>query len=406
MKILVIGAGPAGLMAAGTLAERGFDVTLADKNEKTGKKLYITGKGRCNVTNECDGKEFLASVVSNPKFLMSAINAFDSYDTVDFLQKNGLNTVTERGNRVFPASQKSSDVIKTFTDYCRKNGVKILLSAKVVGVKTDGEDFVVSFSDKTERFQKVIVATGGLSYPSTGSTGDGYEIAKSFGHKIVKPVQALVPIELNEPWVQKLSGLSLKNVRCTVTAGEKEIASDFGEMLFTHKGVSGPIILSLSSKINRLNPNGLKLVIDLKPALSDDVLDARLQRDFAELNLKQFKNSLDGLLPKSLVPVVVGLSKIDPEQKVGQITREQRKNLVHLLKNLTFSVKKPAGFEEAIVTAGGVDVKEINPKTMESKLQKGLYFVGEVLDVDALTGGFNIQIALSTAYAAATHILG
>lgn len=393
-------------MAAGTLAERGFDVTLADKNEKTGKKLYITGKGRCNVTNECDGKEFLASVVSNPKFLMSAINAFDSYDTVDFLQKNGLNTVTERGNRVFPASQKSSDVIKTFTDYCRKNGVKILLSAKVVGVKTDGEDFVVSFSDKTERFQKVIVATGGLSYPSTGSTGDGYEIAKSFGHKIVKPVQALVPIELNELWVQKLSGLSLKNVRCTVTAGEKEIASDFGEMLFTHKGVSGPIILSLSSKINRLNPNGLKLVIDLKPALSDDVLDARLQRDFADLNLKQFKNSLDGLLPKSLVPVVVGLSKIDPEQKVGQITREQRKNLVHLLKNLTFSVKKPAGFEEAIVTAGGVDVKEINPKTMESKLQKGLYFVGEVLDVDALTGGFNIQIALSTAYAAATHILG
>lgn len=393
-------------MAAGTLAERGFDVTLADKNEKTGKKLYITGKGRCNVTNECDGKEFLENVVSNPKFLMSAINAFDSYDTVDFLQKNGLNTVTERGNRVFPASQKSSDVIKTFTDYCRKNGVKILLSAKVVGVKTDGEDFVVSFSDKTERFQKVIVATGGLSYPSTGSMGDGYEIAKSFGHKIVKPVQALVPIELNELWVQKLSGLSLKNVRCTVTAGEKEIASDFGEMLFTHKGVSGPIILSLSSKINRLNPNGLKLVIDLKPALSDDVLDARLQRDFADLNLKQFKNSLDGLLPKSLVPVVVGLSKIDPEQKVGQITREQRKNLVHLLKNLTFSVKKLAGFEEAIVTAGGVDVKEINPKTMESKLQKGLYFVGEVLDVDALTGGFNIQIALSTAYAAATHILG
>lgn len=392
-------------MAAGTLAERGFDVTLADKNEKTGKKLYITGKGRCNVTNECDGKEFLASVVSNPKFLMSAINAFDSYNTVDFLQKNGLNTVTERGNRVFPASQKSSDVIKTFTDYCRKNGVKILLSAKVVGVKCDGEDFVVSFSDKTERFQKVIVATGGLSYPSTGSTGDGYEIAKSFGHKIVKPVQALVPIELNEPWVQKISGLSLKNVRCTVTAGEKEIASDFGEMLFTHKGVSGPIILSLSSKINRLNPNGLKLVIDLKPALSDDVLDARLQRDFAELNLKQFKNSLDGLLPKSLVPVVVGLSKIDPEQKVGQITREQRKNLVHLLKNLTFSVKKLAGFEEAIVTAGGVDVKEINPKTMESKLQKGLYFVGEVLDVDALTGGFNIQIALSTAYCMAMHIL-
>lgn len=405
MKILVIGAGPAGLMAAGTLAERGFDVTLADKNEKTGKKLYITGKGRCNVTNECDGKEFLASVVSNPKFLMSAINAFDSYDTVDFLQKNGLNTVTERGNRVFPASQKSSDVIKTFTDYCRKNGVKILLSAKVVGVKCDGEDFVVSFSDKTERFQKVIVATGGLSYPSTGSMGDGYEIAKSFGHKIVKPVQALVPIELNELWVQKLSGLSLKNVRCTVTAGEKEIASDFGEMLFTHKGVSGPIILSLSSKINRLNPNGLKLVIDLKPALSDDVLDARLQRDFAELNLKQFKNSLDGLLPKSLVPVIVGLSKINPEQKVGQITREQRKNLVHLLKNLTFSVKKLAGFEEAIVTAGGVDVKEINPKTMESKLQKGLYFVGEVLDVDALTGGFNIQIALSTAYCMAMHIL-
>ncbi len=392
-------------MAAGTLAERGFDVTLADKNEKTGKKLYITGKGRCNVTNECDGKEFLKNVVSNPKFLMSAINAFDSYDTVDFLQKNGLNTVTERGNRVFPASQKSSDVIKTFTDYCRKNGVKILLSAKVVGVKSDGEDFVVSFSDKTERFQKVIVATGGLSYPSTGSTGDGYEIAKSFGHKIVKPVQALVPIELNEPWVQKLSGLSLKNVRCTVTAGEKEIASDFGEMLFTHKGVSGPIILSLSSKINRLNPNGLKLVIDLKPALSDDVLDARLQRDFAELNLKQFKNSLDGLLPKSLVPVVVGLSKINPEQKVGQITREQRKNLVHLLKNLTFSVKKLAGFEEAIVTAGGVDVKEINPKTMESKLQKGLYFVGEVLDVDALTGGFNIQTALSTAYCMAMHIL-
>lgn len=404
MKILVIGAGPAGLMAAGTLAARGFDVTLADKNEKTGKKLYITGKGRCNVTNECDAKEFLTNVVSNPKFLMSAINSFDSFDTVDFLQKNGLNTVTERGNRVFPASQKSSDVIKTFTEYCKNNGVKILLSSKVTDVKADGDDFVVSFDGLTGRFQKVVVATGGLSYPSTGSTGDGYLIAKSFGHNVVKPVQALVPLELNEPWVQKLQGLALKNVKCTVYSGEREIASDFGEMLFTHKGVSGPIILSLSSKINRLDAKTLKLVIDLKPALSDEILDQRLQRDFANLNLKQFKNSLDGLLPKSLVPIIVSLSGIDPEQKVGQITRLQRINLVKLLKNFTFSVKKFAGFEEAIVTAGGVDVKEINPKTMESKLQKGLYFVGEVLDVDAVTGGFNIQIALSTAYAAAMHI--
>lgn len=391
-------------MAAGTLAERGFDVTLTDKNEKTGKKLYITGKGRCNVTNECDAKEFLDNVVSNPKFLMSAINSFDSFKTIDFLQKNGLNVVTERGNRVFPASGKSSDVIKTFTDFCLKNGVKIVLGQKVLSVEADGESFKVTFEKHTELFDKVIIATGGLSYPSTGSTGDGYKIARSFGHKIVNPVQALVPIELKEDYVKDLAGLSLKNVRVTAFSGEKELCSEFGEMLFTHKGVSGPIVLSMSSKLNRMPLSGVTLSVDLKPALTEEILDARLERDFKELNNKQFKNSLDSLLPKSLIPLVVKLSGINPEQKVGQIPREKRKNLTKLLKNLTFSVKKLAGFEEAIVTAGGVNVKEINPKTMESKLQPGLYFIGEVLDVDAFTGGFNIQIALATAYACATHL--
>lgn len=402
MKVLVVGAGAAGLMAAGSAAQSGADVTLAEKNEKSGKKLYITGKGRCNVTNACAPMEFLEKVVSGNKFLMSAINAFSPQDTIDFLQKNGLKTVIERGNRVFPASGKSSDVISALTAYALNSGAEILTCSCVesIGKLTDKEGFSAVVSGKEYEFDKVVIATGGVSYPSTGSTGDGYRFAEKFGHSVTKPKPSLVPLTVAENYVKRLEGLSLKNVGVSAYFQGRKIFDEQGEMLFTSNGVSGPLILSLSARISRMDQKAVGISVDLKPALTEEMLDNRLLRDFSEAINKQFKNALDGLLPKSLIPVIVELSGISPEQKVHQITKENRKNLVNLIKNLKFSVIGNGGFNQAVITSGGVSLKEINPKTMESKLVKGLYFAGEVLDLDALTGGYNIQIALSTGRAA------
>lgn len=402
MKVLVVGAGAAGLMAAGSAAQSGADVTLAEKNEKSGKKLYITGKGRCNVTNACAPMEFLEKVVSGNKFLMSAINAFSPQDTIDFLQKNGLKTVIERGNRVFPASGKSSDVISALTAYALNSGAEILTCSCVesIGKLTDKEGFSAVVSGKEYEFDKVVIATGGVSYPSTGSTGDGYRFAEKFGHSVIKPKPSLVPLTVAENYVKRLEGLSLKNVGVSAYFQGRKIFDEQGEMLFTSNGVSGPLILSLSARISRMDQKAVGISVDLKPALTEEMLDNRLLRDFSEAINKQFKNALDGLLPKSLIPVIVELSGISPEQKVHQITKENRKNLVNLIKNLKFSVIGNGGFNQAVITSGGVSLKEINPKTMESKLVKGLYFAGEVLDLDALTGGYNIQIALSTGRAA------
>lgn len=389
-------------MAAGSAAQSGADVTLAEKNEKSGKKLYITGKGRCNVTNACAPMEFLEKVVSGNKFLMSAINAFSPQDTIDFLQKNGLKTVIERGNRVFPASGKSSDVISALTAYALNSGAEILTCSCVesIGKLTDKEGFSAVVSGKEYEFDKVVIATGGVSYPSTGSTGDGYRFAEKFGHSVTKPKPSLVPLTVAENYVKRLEGLSLKNVGVSAYFQGRKIFDEQGEMLFTSNGVSGPLILSLSARISRMDQKAVGISVDLKPALTEEMLDNRLLRDFSEAINKQFKNALDGLLPKSLIPVIVELSGISPEQKVHQITKENRKNLVNLIKNLKFSVIGNGGFNQAVITSGGVSLKEINPKTMESKLVKGLYFAGEVLDLDALTGGYNIQIALSTGRAA------
>ena len=389
-------------MAAGSAAQSGADVTLAEKNEKSGKKLYITGKGRCNVTNACAPMEFLEKVVSGNKFLMSAINAFSPQDTIDFLQKNGLKTVIERGNRVFPASGKSSDVISALTAYALNSGAEILTCSCVesIGKLTDKEGFSAVVSGKEYEFDKVVIATGGVSYPSTGSTGDGYRFAEKFGHSVIKPKPSLVPLTVAENYVKRLEGLSLKNVGVSAYFQGRKIFDEQGEMLFTSNGVSGPLILSLSARISRMDQKAVGISVDLKPALTEEMLDNRLLRDFSEAINKQFKNALDGLLPKSLIPVIVELSGISPEQKVHQITKENRKNLVNLIKNLKFSVIGNGGFNQAVITSGGVSLKEINPKTMESKLVKGLYFAGEVLDLDALTGGYNIQIALSTGIAA------
>lgn len=389
-------------MAAGSAAQSGADVTLAEKNEKSGKKLYITGKGRCNVTNACAPMEFLEKVVSGNKFLMSAINAFSPQDTIDFLQKNGLKTVIERGNRVFPASGKSSDVISALTAYALNSGAEILTCSCVesIGKLTDKEGFSAVVSGKEYEFDKVVIATGGVSYPSTGSTGDGYRFAEKFGHSVTEPKPSLVPLTVAENYVKRLEGLSLKNVGVSAYFQGRKIFDEQGEMLFTSNGVSGPLILSLSARISRMDQKAVGISVDLKPALAEEMLDNRLLRDFSEAINKQFKNALDGLLPKSLIPVIVELSGISPEQKVHQITKENRKNLVNLIKNLKFSVIGNGGFNQAVITSGGVSLKEINPKTMESKLVKGLYFAGEVLDLDALTGGYNIQIALSTGRAA------
>lgn len=410
-NVIVIGGGAAGMMAAITAVSQGHNVTLFEKNEKLGKKLFITGKGRCNFTNAGDAEDIFNSVVTNKKFLYSAFNGFSNYDTMGFFGELGLDFKVERGNRVFPSSDHSSDVIGALSRRMKQLGVKVELNTQVDEViANNGEFSAVKLTDaynkkRTVSADKLIIATGGNSYQSTGSTGDGYRFAKSLGHEVTPILPALVPFIVKEEWERDFQGLSLKNVNVTIYDDKKIVYSDFGEMLFTHFGVSGPTVLSASSYAAKIIKNRpLKLVIDLKPALDEQQLDERILRDFEEFKNKSFKNSLDKLLPKKLIPVIVELSKIEPDKKIHDITKQERMTLVKLIKNLTLTLTGLRGFNEAIITQGGVSVKQINPTTMESKLVKNVYFAGEVIDVDAVTGGFNLQIAWSTAYAAGTHL--
>lgn len=402
MRVCVIGAGASGMMASIVLARGGVDVALVEKNEKFGKKLYITGKGRCNLTNDCEMDDMFANVVRGEKFLRSSLYGFTPQDTMSFFEDLGLKLVVERGNRVFPFSQKSSDVIKALQIEIENLGVKTYLDTEVKEVKKTHDGFTVVTPLERIDCDKVIVATGGVSYPSTGSTGDGYAFARSFGLKIVEPRQALVPIIVKQN-VSSMQGISLKNVSLSAfDESGKEIASEFGEMLFTNRGLSGPIALSVSSYINR--KQGVKLYLDLKPALDENALDRRILRDFDERKNQDIKNVTRALLPERLNVYVLKCANINESKKVNEITKEERARLVGNVKNLRFDMQSLAPFAEAIVTSGGVDLKCLRP-TCECKDIEGLYFVGETIDVDALTGGFNLQLAFATAVCAARDIL-
>lgn len=404
-NVLIIGGGPAGMFSAICAAECGHKVTLLEKNEKLGKKLFITGKGRCNLTNACDMETLFHSVVTNSKFLYSSFYGFSNEQTMDWFENAGLRIKVERGDRVFPLSDHSSDVIRVLQNELSKNKVAVKLNTQVIKVEKDEKFKIHTKNGKDYSADAVIVATGGLSYPGTGSTGDGFEFAKAFGHSVSECIPALVPIETKEPWVTELQGLSLKNTAIKIFDGKKKLYEDFGEMLFTHFGVSGPMIISASSFVGKkLSDKNLQMYIDLKPALSEEQLDVRVRRDFEENQNRQFKNAISGLFPSKLIPVMIELSGIDPEKKVNVITKDERIRFVKLIKHMEVTLTGLRSFREAIITKGGVKTKEVDPATMESKLTKGLYFVGEVLDLDALTGGFNLQIAWSTAYAAGISI--
>ena len=392
------------MMAAIRAGELHDNVILFEKNEKLGKKIYITGKGRCNVTNNADIDTILKNINRNPKFMYSAIYSFDNLRLYSFIEENGCPLKVERGERVFPVSDHASDIIKALSKALKDRRVNIKLNTPVKElIIEDGAVKGVILADGTREYaDKVIVTTGGLSYPTTGSTGDGYKMAESAGHTVVPTRPGLVPLVTGETWVPKLQGLSLRNVELKLYAEDKCVYKDQGEMLFTHYGISGPLVLSASAyydKESRKNKN-ISVSIDLKPALDEDSLDKRILRDFEKFNNKQFKNALDELLPSKLIPIIVELSDIDPYKAVNVVTKEERKRLVQLLKHLTMTVIGAGNYNEAIITIGGINVKEINASTMESKLVKNLYFAGEVLDVDAMTGGFNLQIAWSTGYLA------
>lgn len=401
-KVLIVGGGPSGMMAAVVAARNGCEVHLFERNNKCGKKLYITGKGRCNITNATDVEELLDNVTSNSKFLYSAFYTFDSLSLIDFFNDIGLKTKIERGNRVFPVSDKSSDVISALTREMNRVGVKVHLNTRVKNIKAENNSAKGIILENGELIQgdNIIIATGGLSYSSTGSTGDGYKFAARADHAVIDTHPSLVPLETKEEWVKKLQGLSLRNVNISMKSGDKVVYDNFGEMLFTHFGVTGPLILSASRFIIPHKGKQLTLSIDLKPSLDHKKLDARILKDFTKYSRKQYKNSLDDLLPKKLIPVVIKFSGIHEEKKVDQISREERLKLVDTIKNLTCHIIGTRDYNEAIITCGGVDLKEISPTTMESKKMAGLYFIGEVLDLDALTGGFNLQIAFSTGYLA------
>ncbi len=396
--IIVIGGGPAGMMAAGTAAERGEVVTLIEKNPRNGKKLLITGKGRCNVTNDCSRDAFFGNIPVNPKFLYGAFARFDNHDVMDFFEQRGVALKVERGNRVFPVSDKAADINNALIDYCRRAGVRTLRDtvtglvaedARITGVTTEAHG--------TLTCRSCIVATGGMSYPLTGSTGDGYRFARETGHEIISPKPSLVPLVIAEKDCKDAQGLSLRNIAITVREADsgKTVYTDFGELLYTHFGMSGPVVLSASSHIRDVKKKHI-ISVDLKPALSLEQLDARIQRDFSENINKNFENSLAKLLPQKLVSVIIKRTDIPRDTKVHSIRREQRLALAGLLKNLEYTVIGFRPIEEAIITSGGVNVAQVNPRTMASKLVEGLYFAGEVLDVDAHTGGFNLQIAFST----------
>ena len=390
-------------MAAIAASQNGNTVEIFEKNEKLGKKIYITGKGRCNVTNACQPEDFFGNVVTNGKFLYSSFYGFTNQDMMDFLEQEGCRLKTERGQRVFPESDKSSDVIRALSHNLEKRGVSVHLRHTVEDIWIEeGECKGLCFpGNRKEAFDRIIVATGGLSYPTTGSTGDGYRFAKEAGHKVAECFPALVPFETAESVVKDLQGLALKNVEVKVLKGKKVLYQDFGEMLFTHFGVSGPVLLSASSYVAKMLKKGpLELSIDLKPALTREQLDGRILRDFEGSLNKQYKNSLGGLFPSKLIPVMVERSGIDPDKKVNEVTRQERQQLVEAIKNFRLTLTNLRGYHEAIITQGGVSVKEVDPATMESRLVTGLYFAGEVLDLDAVTGGFNLQVAWSTGWAA------
>lgn len=400
-KIIVVGGGASGMMAAAIAAREGKDVTIIEKNEKLGKKLFITGKGRCNITSTLDIDEMIYNIPGNGNFMYSAFYTFSNHDLITFIEDLGVQLKVERGNRVFPASDKSSDIIRAFERYLNKNNVKILLNKKVddillendkiTGVVCDGE---IIYCDS------LIISTGGSSYPLTGSTGDGYRFAEKAGHRIEQIRPSLIPLIVEEGWIKELQGLSLKNVSIKVVYKNKVLYEDLGEMIFTHFGVSGPIILSASRFIIDKLPEKISLIINLKPGLKPEQLDKRMQKDFDKYSRKIFKNSLDDLLPKKLIPVIINLSGIDENKEVNQITRDERLKLVNILREFSLTVVCTRPIGEAIITAGGISVKEIDPATMESKIVKGLYFTGEIIDIDGLTGGFNLQIAFSTGYCA------
>lgn len=406
-KVIVIGGGPAGMMAAYAASCQGHAVTVLEQNEKLGKKLFITGKGRCNITNAGDMDNLFANVMSNRKFLYSAFYTFDNEQVLSFFENQGLRTKVERGNRVFPLSDHSSDVIAALNRALKSQNVDIRLHTKVQNllIRDEAACGVVLSDGKTVEADDVIVATGGISYPSTGSTGDGYRMAEESGHALVECTPSLVPFETKEDWVKDLQGLSLRNVTVSIYHGKKKLYEDFGEMLFTHFGVSGPLVLSASGMIKPVQfKQELCMYIDLKPALDAEQLDKRILREFDAAMNKQFKNVIGSLMPAKMIPVVIRLSGIDPDKKVNEVSREERQHLVQLLKRLPLTINGLRGWNEAIITKGGVSVKDINPSTMESKKVSHLFFCGEVLDLDALTGGYNLQIAWSTGYLAGISV--
>ena len=402
-NVIVVGGGAAGMMAAVFAARNGQNVQLLEKNEKLGKKLFITGKGRCNITNAADIEDLFTAVTSNPKFLYSGFYSFTNQQVIDSFEELGVKTKVERGERVFPVSDHSSDVIAAFSRELKSLGVSVSLHTEVKELLCEQDKVcgVLLTNGKKMKADAVIVATGGISYPSTGSTGDGYRFAKEAGHRVTELLPSLVPMEVRQWYAKELQGLSLRNIEIRITDGKKKLYEEFGEMLFTHYGVTGPVILSASSVVGKtLRKKELTLHIDLKPALSEEQLDKRILREFDANHNKQYKNSIDSLFPAKLKPVMIELSEIEPEKKVNEITKEERQRLVHLIKDFTMTLTGLRGYNEAIITKGGVSVKEIDPGTMESKIIKGLYFAGEVLDLDAVTGGYNLQIAWSTGYLA------
>lgn len=403
-QVVIVGGGPAGMMAA-IAASKNNKVILIEKNNKLGKKLFITGKGRCNVTNNKDISEFFDYIPTNPHFLYSALYTFTNEDTIKFFNERGVELKVERGDRVFPSSDKSSDIIKAFEKTLMEKNIEIKLGIAVKELKVENNKITSVILDNDDYIEcdNVILATGGASYPQTGSNGDGFRFCKSLGHNVVSIKPSLVPIEINEAWVKDLQGLSLRNVQLTLLdKNNKIIFKEQGEMLFTHFGISGPLCLSASSLIKP--GEKYKIVLNLKPALSEKELDLRIQKDFLKYNNKDFKNALNDLFPQKLIPIMINLSKIPENQKVNSITKEQRKFFLNLISNLTMDVRGLRSIEEAIVTSGGIDTKEIDPSTMKSKVVSNLSFAGEVIDVDAYTGGYNVQIAISTGFIAGSKI--
>lgn len=407
---VIIGGGPAGLMAAISSAKNGDKVTIIEKMNSCGKKLLITGKGRCNITNNAQMDKFMENTPTNPKFLYGVFNNFTNKDMIELLENEGVKTKVERGERVFPVSDRAQDVLEALLHILKKQNVQILTNTTAKRIIIDDEKNVLGVeldNGKEIKADKIILATGGKSYPVTGSTGDGYKLAKDLGHTITKIEPSLVPLTSHDEVCKELQGLSLRNVAIQLQICDKVVYKDFGEMLFTHFGVSGPIVLSVSSYLVKtknieqiLNEGKVELEIDLKPALSEEKLDARILRDFEEQKNKQFKNSLDKLLPQKLIPVIIEKTNINESKKINEITKQERQKLVNELKHFKISINGTRPIEEAIVTSGGINIKEINPKTMESKLINGLYFAGEIIDVDCLTGGYNLQVAWSTGYTA------